>query len=356
MEQLLDKTAAVRPGEELDAGKLREYIAAHLPEIAGDIVIEQFPSGYSNLTYLVRVGGEEYVLRRPPFGNRVQSAHDVGREYRVLSKLNAVYELAPRPVLHCEDDSVLGAPFYLMERRKGIILRRDPPRGLDLSPDTMRRLSENLVDNLARLHSLDYVAAGLGDLGRPEGFVERQVAGWTKRYHAAATSEVAAMNALAVWLADHQPRESGSALIHNDYKFDNLVLDPADPTRITAVLDWEMCTIGDPLMDLGCSLAYWVEAGDEPALKAFVAGPTDRPGALTRREIVDRYTRTSGRDVSDILFYYCYGLFKLAVIVQQIYYRFAQGHTRDPRFAQLDKVVASLGIAGMHAVERGAMP
>jgi aminoglycoside phosphotransferase (APT) family kinase protein len=248
---------------------------------------------------------------------------------------------------------VIGAAFYVMERRRGLILRKTLPAGMTIDPDLARRLSCALIDNLAVLHSLDYQAAGLADFGKPEGYVERQVTGWAKRYTQAQTADVPAMDRVARWLQENMPAESGTAVIHNDYKYDNVILAANDPTRIVAVLDWEMATIGDPLMDLGTTLGYWVEAGDPPALRDAAFGPTALPGSLTRRELVDRYRQLTGRPVSNPLFYYCYGLFKLAVIVQQIYARFARGHTADPRFAHLDQLVAVLAGKAEGAVERG---
>jgi aminoglycoside phosphotransferase (APT) family kinase protein len=343
----------VRAGEELDTAKLESYLRAQLPDAAGPLIVEQFPQGYSNLTYLLRLGGQEMVLRRPPFGTQVKTAHDMGREYRVLSGLHHVYGPAPRPLLFCEDTGVIGAPFYVMERRRGIVLRKTLPPGLALDAETTRRLCESFIDNLARLHDLDYAAAGLGDVGKPQGYVERQVTGWTKRYRDAQTDDVPAMDHIAAWLVQHRPKESGAALIHNDYKYDNLVLDPDDVTRIVAVLDWEMCTIGDPLMDLGTTLGYWIEATDSTALRSLAFGPTMLPGSLTRRGLMERYAQQTGRDVSDMLFYYCFALLKLAVIVQQIYYRYAKGHTRDERFATLNQAVAVLGQTAVRAAERG---
>lgn len=335
----LDRTAPIRPGEELAIGPLEAYLRQHLPNLAGPLAIEQFPHGHSNLTYLLRWGPTELVLRRPPFGNRVQTAHDMGREFRVLSKLSAVFPAAPQPCLFCDDESVLGAPFYVMERRRGVILRKLLPPGLVLTPEMMRGLSLALIDNLAQLHAIDYQAAGLGDLGKPAGYVARQMAGWTDRYAKARTGEVAAMENVARWLAANMPPESGASVIHNDYKFDNLVLDPADPTRIVAVLDWEMATLGDPLMDLGTTLGYWIEADDPAPLRLASLGPTALAGSLSRRELVEQYEIASGRPVANPVFYYVFGLFKIAVIIQQIYARFVRGHTQDPRFAQLDQVV-----------------
>jgi aminoglycoside phosphotransferase (APT) family kinase protein len=238
-----------------------------------------------------------------------------------------------------------------MERKRGVILRR-PPRGdHPLPPELIRRLGESLVENLARLHALDDQAAGLGDLGKPEGYVERQVTGWARRYRDAQTNDVPPLEQAAAWLAGNRPGESGAALIHNDYKFDNLVLDPDDLTRIVAVLDWEMATIGDPLMDLGTTLGYWIEPTDPEPLRRFLVGPTTLPGSLTRRGVVEHYGQATGRDVSNLLFYYVFGLFKVAVIAQQIYARFVRGATRDPRFAVLGDVVAALGQQAAQAIE-----
>jgi aminoglycoside phosphotransferase (APT) family kinase protein len=353
MIDLLDGTRPVRPGEELPVGPLAAYLRPHLPDTVGEPAVEQFPHGHSNLTYLLRWGGREWVLRRPPFGNQVKTAHDMGREFRVLSRLCDVYPPAPRPYHYCEDDGVLGAPFYVMERRRGVILRRELPAGLTLGPDTTRRLCVALIDNLALLHSLDYQAAGLGDLGKPEGYVARQVTGWTNRYRAAQTSDVREMDRAADWLAGNLPPETGAAVIHNDYKFDNLALDPGDLTRIAAVFDWEMTTVGDPLMDLGTTLGYWVEATDPEPFQIAAVGPTNLPGSLTRQELVARYAGTTGRDVANVLFYYCYGLFKVAVIIQQIYARYVRGHTRDERFARLDERVAALGRQAVRALDAG---
>jgi aminoglycoside phosphotransferase (APT) family kinase protein len=354
MSAFLDQSRPVREGEQLDVAKLEPYLHEHLPQFPGPLTVEQFPHGHSNLTYLLRLGKYEMVLRRPPFGNQVKSAHDMGREYRVLSsRLAKVYPPAPKAYFYCEDDTVLGAPFYVMERRHGVVLRKTLPPGLTLDPDTVRRMSEALIDNLALLHTLDYQAAGLGELGKPEGYVERQVTGWTNRYRNAQTEDVPSMDQLGRWLAGNMPKESGAALIHNDYKYDNLLLDADDLTKIVAVLDWEMATIGDPLMDLGSSLSYWVEADDSDLLKAFVVGPTMLPGSLSRCQLVERYQEKTGRDLANVLFYYSFGLFKTAVIIQQIYARYVRGHTRDERFAELNAVVRSMSQAGVKAVETG---
>ncbi len=347
----IDPAAPVRAGEDLPHTALEAYLLAHLSDASGTLVIEQFPRGFSNLTYLLRLGEHELVLRRPPFGANIKTAHDMQREYRILRALVDVYPKVPRPLLYSDDPAVLGVPFYVMERVAGIILRDRPPHGMPLTPGLMRSLSETLVDTLVELHAVDYAAAGLGDLGRPEGYVARQVSGWIGRYHNARTDDLPEMEAAATWLSSHQPPGRGAVLIHNDFKYDNLVLDPNDLTRVLAVLDWEMATIGDPLMDLGTTLAYWVQADDAPALQTL--GLTSLPGNLTRRAVVDRYATYSGRDVSDILFYYVFGLFKVGVIGQQIYHRYRQGFTQDPRFAALIHLIAACGRQATRAIGQG---
>ena len=350
----LDATRPPRPGEELDAARLRAYLAGRLPELEGPLAIEQFPSGHSNLTYLVRAGARDLVLRRPPFGAKIKTAHDMGREHRILSALAPVYPKAPRPLVYCEDEHVLGAPFYLMERVRGVVLRGSlPAAALALDAASMRRLSTALVDTLAELHGVDAAAAGLGELGHPAGYVRRQVEGWTERYLKAKTDDVPAIEEVAAWLARNLPPESGAALIHNDLKYDNVVLDPDDLTRIVAVLDWEMATLGDPLMDLGTTLGFWLDPDDPDEHKALPFGPTLLPGNLTRPEILARYAERTGRRVDDALFYYVFALLKIAVIAQQIYKRFVDGHTKDGRFAAMIMGVRILGATAARALERG---
>lgn len=351
-EELMDEPRAVREGEELDRLKLVAYLSARVPELGTDIEVEQFPSGFSNLTYLVRAGGDEFVLRRPPVGTKVKTAHDMSREFFILSRLHPVYPKVPRPVLFCDDESVLGAPFYLMERVRGVILRARPPAALALTQEIMRRLSESFIRNLALIHEVDYAAAGLGELGRPEGYVRRQIEGWTKRYRNARTDDVPAIETLARWLDEHAPADSGRALIHNDYKYDNIVLAHADLSEVLAVLDWEMATVGDPLMDLGTTLGYWVDADDPEEWRRFGFGLTTLPGNLRRSELVDAYARQTGRDIPDIVFYYAYGLFKTAGIVQQIYYRYRQGFTKDARFSRLGLLVSACGLLAGRAIEK----
>jgi len=351
------ETRSVRPGEEIPPEPLAAWLAERLGEGDGPLTVEQFPGGHSNLTYLLRRGDRELVLRRPPVGSKVKTAHDMGREFQVLSRLADVYPKAPRAFAACDDPAVIGAPFYVMERARGIILRsQNAPPGVELSPERMRAASEAAVDGLAELHAVDYRAAGLEGLGRPAGYAARQIAGWTRRWADARTDDVPDVDRAAAWLLAHpvsELPEGGPTLLHGDYKYDNLVLDPEDTSRIVAVLDWEMATLGDPLMDLGTSLGYWIDPDDPPEMRQIPAGPTTLPGNLSRAEVVERYAARSRRDVGDILFCYVYGLVKIATIAQQIYVRYQQGLTRDPRFAALGGAVRVFGRAAAQALAKG---
>jgi aminoglycoside phosphotransferase (APT) family kinase protein len=355
MPDLLDHPTTVRPGEELDLSKLEPYLHSHFLHAKGPLSVQQYPSGHSNLTYMVQLGGTEMVLRRPPFGSKVKTAHDMGREFRVLSRLHAVYAPAPHVLCYCEDDSILGVPFYVMEPIHGVILRRDPPRGLDFPPERARRLNESFVDNLALLHSLDYATVGLGDLGKPQGYVERQVRGWIERYHGSKTQDHPEVEKISEWMREHIPSVVEASLIHKDYKYDNVVLDPRDITKIVGVLDWEMCTIGDPLADLGTALAYWIDATDPEELQENRSGPTNHPGNFTRAEVAGYYAQKTGRDISQVPFYLTLARFKLAVIVQQIYYRFHLGLTKDERFASMPERISTLLRAAWQTAQTGAI-
>ncbi|MGD0467243.1 MAG: phosphotransferase family protein [Terriglobales bacterium] len=350
MVALCDQAGTVRAGEELDLARLRPFLLEHFGH-SGPISVDQFPSGHSNLTYLVRMDDREVVLRRPPFGSKVRSAHDMGREYRVLSKLHTDYPLAPRALLYCDDLSILNAPFYLMEPIRGMIVRRDPPPGVPFPPETARRLSEAFLDSLARLHGLDYAAIGLGDLGKPQGYLERQVKGWIERYHNSKTQDLPEVERISTWLTERMPAGHETTLVHNDYKYDNVVLDPDDATNIVGVLDWEMCTLGDPLTDLGTTLAYWADPQDPEELREIRSAPTTLPGTLTRAQLIERYAVATGRDTGDMSFYLTFARFKVAVIIQQIYYRYAQGLTQDARFAALPQRVHTLLRASWHCAE-----
>jgi len=343
-----DSPRPVRAGEELDTAALAAYLDRELGA-RGAVVVEQFPGGHSNLTYLVHHGEHEYVLRRPPFGSKVKTAHDMGREVAVLSKLAPVFDRAPRVIAYEANGDVLGAPFYLMERRRGVILRNALPEGIDA-----RRACEQLVDTLVDLHAVDFAAAGLADFGKPAGYVERQVRGWSERYTGSQTDDIAAMTETATWLAAHLQPDGAPALIHNDFKFDNVVFDES-LSRVTAVLDWELATLGDPLMDLGGSLSYWMQADDAAMFQQPLFGVTSKPGMMTRTEVAARYFERSGRRTDSLVFYYAFGLFKTAVILQQIYYRYAKGLTRDPRFAPFIVVVRGLAEQARGAIARGSI-
>ena len=330
----------VRASEQLDWTRLDAYLRDRLPScgIAGldlsrEMEVAQFPGGHSNLTYLIRFGGVELVIRRPPFGPVAPTAHDMAREYRWLAAVHPVFPQAPRPYLLCDDLGVIGSIFYVMERRRGLVVRHDEPPALADRPAARRRVSEALVDTLADLHAIDLAAHGLTGLGKPAGFVDRQVRGWTERWNRSKTTAVPEMEALAGWLAARVPPDPvRPAIVHGDFKLDNVMLDAGDVGRIVAVFDWEMSALGDPLVDVGILLAYWTPTAP-PGQRDALTSVTDRPGWLTRDEIVDRYAARTGRDVSMLRFYETFAVFKVAVVIQQIFYRFQQGQTDDPRFA-----------------------
>jgi aminoglycoside phosphotransferase (APT) family kinase protein len=350
----LDEADEVRADERFDPERLRPLLGEVLPGAVGPISVRQFRKGHSNLTYLLRVGDREVVLRRAPFGVAVKTAHDMGREFAVLSALQGVYPKAPKPLAFCDDESVIGAKFYLMQRVRGVVLRsHSPPAGLAFTPDFLRATSTELIDALAQLHAVDVTRPGLASIGRPQGYVERQVRGWTERYFKAKTDELPDVERAAAWVARHMPGESGAALVHNDYKYDNVVFDSQEPTRIVAVLDWEMSTVGDPLMDLGTSLGYWIDPDDPPEMRGRSYGPSYLPGSLTRVQMAERYAERSGRPIGDILFHYVFALFKIAVIVQQLYKRYRDGHTQDARFATLIDWVRAVSTQANRALDKG---
>lgn len=339
----------VRDGEQLDWPALERWLRGHLPAAtrggghsAVPMEVLQFRGGHSNLTYLLRFGSVELVLRRAPFGPVASTAHDMTREYRWLAALHPVFPAAPQPYRLCEDDSIIGSVFYVMERRSGMVIRQEEPPLVAGRAELRHRISAALVDALANLHAIDANADDLAPLGRPSGFVERQVRGWSERWHRSKTREVAAMDRVGTWLLAHLPRDPGRpAVVHGDFKLDNVMLDMHDPGRIAAVLDWEMVAAGDPLVDLGILLTYWSHArpGDgSDALKSV----TSSPGWFSRDEILEHYARRSARDVSGIRFYEIFAMFKVAVIVQQIFFRWIRGQTADPRFARFDVRVAQL--------------
>jgi len=343
----IDEAKAIRPGEELDIAGIAAYLREVIPGLTGDISVSQFPSGHSNLTYLITAGKRELVLRRPPFGRKVKTAHDMGREYRVLKALRPLFPYCPEALAYMEDESLLGCPFYVMERLRGIILRKELPPGMTLTAGDARQLCERLIDVFVELHRVDYRGTDLETLGKPEGYVHRQVTGWSERYRGARTPDAPDFETVMAWLQERMPATSpATAFIHNDYRFDNVVLAPEDPLRIIGVLDWEMATVGDPLMDLGGALAYWVDREDPSEMQAIRLVPTHREGMMTRGEVVAHYCAGMGLPEDNMDFYYTFGLFRLAVIAQQIYYRFYHGQTRDQRFGML--------IFAVHVLEKKA--
>ncbi|MBN1534870.1 MAG: phosphotransferase family protein [Spirochaetes bacterium] len=335
-EKKIDEPVNVRTGEELDVVRVRNYLVQAIPDLTGEITVQQFPSGFSNLTYLITIGNRDFILRRPPFGKKAKSAHDMNREFMMLSNLKPNFRYCPEPILYCDDTEVMDSPFYVMERIKGIILRKNLPDGLSYTPVEARRLSKRLIDVLCDLHDLDYKKIGLSDFGKPEGYVKRQVEGWSRRYRDSKTPDAPDCEEVMEWLSKKMPPDcTNPCVIHNDYKLDNVVLALDDPLEIIGILDWEMATIGDPLMDLGNSLAYWIEEKDQQSLQLLRMMPTNLPGMMTRREQVAYYAEKQGMKIDNFDYYYCFGIFRLAVIMQQIYYRFFHGQTRDARFQML---------------------
>ncbi len=340
------RTSEVRSEDALDLDALLAWTQERGLGLTGPLGLMQFQGGASNLTYLVTDSvGVSYVLRKPPHGVKAVSAHDMGREARVLSALGPLLAPAPNVIAYCENNEVLGTPFYLMEYIQGHILSTSIPSDLNHGESSIRALSESMVDALAALHQVDVAAAGLSDLDRGDGYVSRQVSGWSKRYRDSRTPDVPDAQGLMSWLAENQPPDVEHALIHGDWRFDNLVLDPSG--ELIGILDWEMSTVGDPCMDLGAALAYWVQVDDDAGYLSVRMQPTDTPGMLTRAEVVDRYGELMGGHVQqslkeNLVFYETYGLFRLSVIIQQIWARYQSGATTNPRFVGFGQVVNML--------------
>jgi aminoglycoside phosphotransferase (APT) family kinase protein len=337
METGINAAIDVRKNEEIDKQKLHQLLTENSVDIGKIKNIKQYPGGFSNLTYLVETDAGSYVLRRPPAGAKdIKGGHDMAREYRLLRSIESTgFEQIPQPIFLSESDNFLGMPFYLMKKVDGIILRAsDAPKLLENTPpETFRVLSSSLCEQLVKLHAIDIQETGLIQIGKPNGYIERQVEGWFRRYEKSATDDLPIMKKLYDWLMANMPEENSPTLIHNDFKYDNVVFNPAKSGEIRAILDWEMTTVGDPLMDVGTSLAYWCELKDDDFVKAF--NLSWLPGNLTRDEFAQLYAEKSGRNLSNILYYYVFGLFKNSVIVQQIYYRYAKGLTKDERFSRL---------------------
>jgi aminoglycoside phosphotransferase (APT) family kinase protein len=342
----LDQPTAVRPESSFDIDAMAAWLTPRVEGLEGKPELLQFGRGFSNLTYLVRFGSRELVVRRAPPGVNIKSAHDMGREFRILRALSASWAKAPRAHAYCEDASIIGTQFYVMERVPGVILRAKVPENLVLDAPTMKVVSESMCDTLAEIHTIDFKAVGLGDLGKPDGYILRQVKGWGERYKKSQTDSVPTVERLGAWLEDHLPKETAPALIHNDYKYDNVIL-ASNLSGVVAVLDWEMATLGDPLMDLGTAIGYWVQADDPAEVRVKAFGPTDLPGNLTRMQFLERWSKATGRDASNVLFYYAFALFKLAVVAQQLYKRYADGLTTEERY--------SVMLAGVHAFSNAAL-
>ncbi len=323
---------SVREGEALDAAVVDGWLKERLPHLEGAPAITQYSGGASNWTYRLRYANDDVVLRRAPAGTKAAGAHDMAREFRFQQALKPAYDLVPSMLAMCDDGELIGSPFYVMQRIDGPIPRKEMPREAQLDAVGTRRLCIGALDALVALHAVDATTPALAAFGKGSGYAERQIAGWSERFGKARTWNVPRFTAVMRWLAAEVPADSDTCVIHNDFRFDNLVLDRADPTRIVGVRDWEMATLGDPLMDLGNSLAYWVQADDDRFIRSMRRQPTHLPGMLTRAEVIDHYARASGRRSAHWAFYEVYGLFRLAVIVQQIYYRYHRKQTRNPAF------------------------
>jgi len=347
----------IREGEDFDQARLAAYLRAKLPDADRPLVVEQFSGGAANLTYLLRYGETEYVLRRPPLGPVAPTAHDMAREYRVLSVLYKGYPLAPRAFLYCDDAEIIGAPFFVMERRVGVVIRRVIPQqfGGGKDPAINRRISEVLIDTLAGLHSLDPGVVGLADLGKPAGYLRRQIDGWHARYERSKTRDFPLVAELVQWLREHMPPSPPPTLVHNDWKLDNIMFAADDPGRCVAVFDWDMCTLGDPLVDLGALLTSWVQAGENLGSESAGVMPSTVPGFLTRREAVARYAVRRNIDASCVHYYYVFGLFRTVVVLQQIYYRYHVGQTKDQRFAPFEQLAELVSWRAKQVIDEGTI-
>ena len=348
-----NSTREVNKEETLHLDNLKLFLYEHqlIEDKKSNIETRRFSGGFSNLTYLLHVENKEYVLRRPPFG-AVKRGHDMSREYKVLSNLHASFSKIPKVYAFAEDKSILGAPFYIMEKANGVILDFTEAKKRNISPSDFKTISNTWLDIFVELHQVDYKAAGLSDLGKPEGYIERQITNWAKQYEKAKTDNIPQSELVIKWLQNNKPKETYSSLIHNDFKYDNVMFKDNSWTEINTVLDWEMCTLGDPLMDLGTSLSYWITQDDLDALKKGLPSPTVFKGNPNRLEIVELYSKKSGRPINNLVFYYVYGLFKLSVIVQQIYYRYHKGYTTDKRFAYLNKHTQLLFTIAWQAIQK----
>ena len=352
-EPSVDVASPVRAGEELDVASVDRFLKSQVPHLRGLPRVTQYAGGASNWTYRLEYENRDLILRRPPAGTKAKSAHDMGREYRVQKALKGPYPFVPEMIAYSDDASILGAEFYVMERIAGVIVRGTRP--IPLAKETARKLCENVIDKLVELHRVDASTPELCALGKGKGYPKRQIEGWSLRLGKARTFNVSRFSRVTAWLRDHTPDDVATCVVHGDFRLDNVVLDPSDLTRVIGVLDWEMATLGDPLMDLGSSLAYWVEAGDDRLMRMTRRQPTFLPGMLTRREVVERYCGRMNLSAAHFPFYEVYGLFRLAVIAQQIYYRYYHRQTRNPAFKNYWIIVNYLALRCEYIMRRSRL-
>lgn len=347
-------TQKVRKGEELNEQNLKAFLAEHqlISDRNSPLEVTQFTTGASNLTYLLKIENKELVLRRPPKG-AVKRGHDMGREFKVLTGLNKGFEKAPQAFVYTEDTSIIGSSFYLMEKVEGIIIDYREAKKRNIPATEFPVIFERWLDTFVELHNVDYEKLGLGDLGKPDGYVARQVKNWGKQYLASATEEIPEASKVMAWLEENQPTEYEHCFIHNDYKYDNVVFGDDSWQKIVAVLDWEMCTLGDPLMDLGATVAYWITSDDNPIIQKTFPSTTAMAGNPNRLELIEKYAQKSSRAINNFVFYYAFGLFKNAVIVQQIYYRYAKGLTNNEVFANFNQMTKLFCELSWKAIQRG---
>lgn len=349
-------TVPVRSGEELNIGAVDALIKQNRPDITSTPKVSQYSSGASNLTYAIDYDEQRFVLRRPPFGYIPKGGHDMHREYRIQTALQPTYPYVAKTLFYTDDEAHIGAEFYVMERADGLLIHRDIPKEWGWGASEARKLNETFVQRLIDLHTVDYKAVGLGDFGKPEGYVDRQVFGWNKRYTKAWTEDVGKFEDVCQWLEDNRPDgEQGVGLLHGDFRIDNCILDKDDPTQIKAILDWEISALGDPLMDLGNTLAYWIQADDPDFMKMTVRQPCMVEGMMTRQEFLDFYAAQTGVDASKFQFYYVYGIWRLAVIVQQIYSRYYNKQTDNPKFKSYGAMTNALGQLAQFKIKTGKL-
>jgi aminoglycoside phosphotransferase (APT) family kinase protein len=351
MSEFIDNPTKIREDEVLDNNSLTNYLSNFLDIDKSSFELLQFPSGFSNLTYLIRSNNKEYILRKPPIGAKIKSGHDMSREYKVLSALDKNYTKSPTPIHYCNDINVIGSDFYIMERIRGTVLRSNNYQKILTDKTKYKFIASEFVDTLVELHKLNIDKIGLTEFGRPEGYSSRQVQGWTKRYENSKTSDIPEINSVIKWLNENITESKYVSLIHNDFKYDNLVLD-SNNLSVMSVLDWEMCTTGDPFMDLGTSLAYWINKDDPDYMLQINLNITSNENNPKRGEILEMYSNRFDVQIENIVFYFVFGLFKIAVIVQQIYFRYKKGLTRDIRFKHLDLVVLSYARMAKKSIDK----